>query len=340
MSIDNSQYDHLFDKTFEVNLHKLYLLDPKNLAKSILSGFGSITHFNGTMFSFKFFVQKSNQRARGIFSFNRDTSDEKNFNHFKGLDRYGSIWKFKSSGFGTSLPGIKKGLPFIDGQFEELIKTEKLPETFGDDYVEFIFSKDYNFPFNISGKIEVKKDNEVIESKSQSSIDCEIKNFKINGFKSDKFISIVFKSQKKIFNLNTRILESLKFITGRQLNPGAIETKRGVNLITEFFSDYSSNYFAIEPPLQYKDYPSDDHFESWNLFGQFIDFISKYKSKFFTPVGAEINAIIGAGPAFFDTKQLTLSVHIEGILSVLYPNFGVPSRKTLEVIDDLKSYLA
>lgn len=339
MSLDNNNYEHLFEKTFEVNLHKFYLMDPNNMSKSVFSGFGYIRYFEGKEFFFKFYVHRSNKKPSGIFSIDEDTADEKSNNHFKGVDRFGTIWKFKTTGFGVGTPGIKQGLPVIYGHFDELIKTEKLPEKFGDDFIEFIFSKKYKFPFNKSEKIEVNKDNEVIESRHESSLSCDLKNLRIEGSKSDKFIHLIFKPSRKIYNLKVRLLESLKFITGRQLNPGAIVTKKGSQLITEFYPDYSFNYFQVEPPLRYRDFPSEEHLEPWYLFGQFLNFISRYRSKYFTPLGAEINGIIGAGPAFFETKLLNLSVRIEGILKLLYPKLGIPKKNSLEDISNIENYL-
>ena len=340
MPFDPNHEQQLFEKKFEVNFPNFYLLNPNNLNNHILKGFGWVRHIAEDIFDFRLFVVQKNKKFEHSSSIKDESSDEKGYHYFRGIDEYGSLWKFNTLNIGFQLPGSSKGTYSIYGKFETLEQISHLPEKSGSNYLEFIFSDKFLFPYNKSEKIESKRGKDTIRLQYESTIDYCQNNLKIRSLKSENLIYIIFEKDRFHENYDIRILESLKFITGQQLRPGIIRKKKNTQIHSLYFAENNDNNYKIEPPIWIDKYPNDKYEYSWVLFCKILSSISKYKGQLYTPIGAEINGLIGAGPAFFETKLLNIGVRVEGILNILYPKLGVPNDIILDNISRLVQYIS
>ncbi len=340
MSFDIRKLKFLENDQFSIDLPKFYVLDPNDGNKFLLQGYGWIKK-QGDNFAFKIFPSEVSGKGNIIVAMEKFSTDKDGYSSLIGIDEYGAKWCFKTTGFGFSLPGSAEGRISINGTFNILESKSEFKNESDKQFINMYFYDKYKFPYNKVEKLEVKKDVELVTQMWENVVDCQFKNLTIRSSKFDNFIILSF--EKKIFenNFEYRILEGLQFITGRQLQPILITKYIEGNYVNKIFSKSNEKIdYHIEPPLQFYYPPSKENDNSWNLFYNFLEFISDFKGKFYSPLGSEINGLIGAGASFFETKLLVLGVRIEGLLNLLFPNLALPNDSSLKALTDLEQQVS
>lgn len=321
--------DALNNNKFSVDLLKISISDPKGEKRTTLNGCGWIRKLSDK-FTFKLFLSSTYSTNKNILDILNEWIESEKYPTVVGFDELDRKWSFKIENFGFRFLSNKVNFP-IDGVFKKLDCEHEIDCNDNREYINFYFKKNSAFPFNKLKKIDLTKDGEIFQRHNEKLVEYQYNNLAIKSETIGNFVQLVFQREKFEDYFEVRIIESLKFITGKQLKPFIIEKKKKSVSFYTLFSTYDDDIdYKIAPPIEIENHSSPKYDDAWDLFGKFLDFVSEFKGEHYSPLGAEINGLIGAGPAFFNTKLLILGIRIEGILNLLFNEMGVPEDQIIE----------
>ncbi len=338
MLISNNIAENLFKRKTEIILRKIFLLDPSDKRKSLVYGYGLIRQDEKHQINFVMYINRMNKKIKDVFELQKSSRD--NYNFFRGIDTEGRKWNFKNTFFSTSHTLSHDSHPSIYGEIKELDTILPSPPVKIPNYLEFGFTEKFKFPFTDNERIELKSEDHTKGISYENIIKIDLGDIKIESQYYDSILLIRFITNNIKKNYEYRILESLKFITGQQLKPYYVEICSSDKLEFKIFGDHYFDFnHKIKPPIKIHKYPFDHANDAWKLFKQYLDHIKSFRGEFLSPLGTEFNSIRGSASSFFETKILILCIRTEGILHILFPEFGKPSRKVKSKVSDLLNHI-
>ena len=340
MMLSNDLYDSILNFELELICSKMRLLKPGYKRRYLATGYGIIKHNRDKTIHFKMFVTHLNENISDIFKL-PNLSKGLHYHDFSATDSNGNECSIKVFSYSLSKRLDGKSNPFLSGPIEYIEILNDPPQVQMPNYVELCFRNGYEFPYNYNFKIEEKSDDGVNKSRYVSKVKFKSKDLVVNSDKFESSQIFRFFTDNQNAKYDTRILEGLIFITGQNLNPIYSERKNNNQVKTKIFGDsklISEQHFPA--PLKVEKYPSEQALDSWKIFKLYLDYISDNDYEFYTPLGSEINSLLGASTAHFETKIVILCIKIEAIIKLLFKDNSKPSKEFCEKIDNLIEFIS
>lgn len=343
--LDQKEIQNLYDEKFELDFHSFQLLNNNDRRRTGIKGNGYLKNTIDNIFEFKLYPSRdiSKKLELDYSKLVEDCKDKDGLFYFQAIDFKGRKWTFKTFSVSRSLyQWSKQGFArLIEGNTKEIRFIEKWPYHKKDDFIKIILFDQKKIPFTENEKIDKRVSNKKI-STSYRAIAKHVKgSFKIDGKQIEERTYLNLYKAGAICNqeFHIRVVESLQFILGQEINPAITISKIGNTMTNIISSNGRDETSQIEPPIQFDKYPSKDNSSIWLLFIKYLEYIAEFEKKVFHPLGAQINGVIGSGNSFLETQFLVISVAIEGILGKLYKDFAERDNKFKDQIDDLVEYL-
>jgi len=143
--------------------------------------------------------------------------------------------------------------------------------------------------------------------------------------KTDQLVNLKITPINKAIHSNSymRVIESLNFILGREINPQIIFTRIDDNLTTTICCNQNEPG-DIDSPLQFRIYPNEKSKQVWSIFSNFFYKIWSFKEKYYSPLGEETNLVIESGASSFAIQCLVICVCIEALIKRFYKTVVKP----------------
>lgn len=327
----------LIEDRFEMDFQKVFIKDKIDKRINVLTGYGHIRKIQNS-FRLKMFVK---DKITPNYYKKLEKHEDNGQNYFTALDKYGDRWYFQ--GFINSIEHASstRAVNIILVNCKYLESNAMFNRTDDEEIIELLVPIEYGIPFNKYRKEKVQDENGIISSRFKDIISYNCDEMSIEGFDLDYYVWLIIKKKTIEPHFETRVIESLKFITGRPVNQIATIIRRRKTEKLIYYSEFQyDTYYKFPPPLHIYDFSHERHTDIWILFTKFLKTVLKSRGAYYSPLGAEINGLIGAGPSYFNTKILVLCVRIEGILNLLYKNKGIPSSKYINEIKSINDLIA
>jgi len=149
--------------------------------------------------------------------------------------------------------------------------------------------------------------------------------------------------------IETRVCEALQFVVGVSISWFTLELNQGQQKTTTIQSPFNINIninsrdkqTIVLSPIRLNS--ADTNEDVWNLFGKYVCHILTYSKEEFHPISGWVRRIINARTTIVETRMLTLSVAIEGLLRIGFYKKGLMDDEiktvkiqVLDVLDKVK----
>jgi len=335
MILRNQHKESLIDGTFKLSLILFQLIDVQKTDRIVAEGHGNIKQIGKKAFHYELFYEKDKYSV----PFNdQSICDDNGDFHFVGVDSEGVKWSFKSYLYGHRYLGQQSTLLQLNGETTTLNFESKADFEIKEKRtcLKYVIPTQYELPCNASEKYRVMRDDIIIEEKYLNSVQYKSPAFEIEGRYESKSIDLTFKFSEYNERYDNRIIESLKFISGQQIEPIIKYKYTGRNISGSFYPFIKKGKIAkIESPIDFGSLNSKSLIWSWKLFEKFFLYIKDSKNTNYSSLGTEVNGLVGLSNSFFETQLLVIGVRVEGIVKILFPKLANPTKAQLNSIDQL-----
>lgn len=322
-------------------------IEAKNKLRSeVYEGPGFIQQTNDGKFKFKVYNQKKVQSSifPSVWEASKEgdiVSDEENYK-ITAYDYAGRVWQSKTLDLNIVKYGSKPKMELLlRGSVQSLTSIE-MDNNIKGNYIQFILFDLSKFPFTEYRKEKTETDDKIIRYKSHEIVDYSDSEFIINAEKTDQLVNLKITPIKKTIHSNSymRVIESLNFILGREINPQIIFTRMHNNLTTTICCKQDEPG-DIDSPLHFRSSPNEKSKQVWRIFSNFLNKIWRFKEKYYSPLGEETNLVIESWASSFSVQCLIVSVCIEGLLKKFYkpklseyfqPKEEITAKKMLKLL--------
>lgn len=141
--------------------------------------------------------------------------------------------------------------------------------------------------------------------------------------------------------IETRVVESLQFVTARTLGWTLMQKQTGGSCTTCLRSSQTERPTKLSPPVDYRqrDFAGSS---VWPLFGNYLQHVLKFsteKAHEMHPVSAWLNFVRDASSGSVFAKGLGLAIAVEGVLAAEFPAAGEPTADVASAIRDAVGFL-
>ena len=190
---------------------------------------------------------------------------------------------------------------------------------------------DISLPFNATTEMTIQSAGHERTVSRRNIAQLLVGPFELRFRKEDDSLLVEVSSATDPFppHFETRIIESLQFMTGRYLSWGLLETACGGVTKTCLRSPDRNHSSQLSAPVDYRRNDIGGRW-AWPLFGKYLQHIMVFvgDNRFeMHPLSAWLNYIRGSSAGSIFTRGLALGVAIEGILEAAFPKHGeLPAR--------------
>lgn len=318
--LDDKEIQAFRNGSFEIHCLSIKLVRPEPKPDKIL-GSGFIRQKeNSNRFEFVIYSKKTASAADIVDEFigNQDLRPGQIYpkSYYYSLectDDKGRKWK----GERILKPGVKasRNGTVVFGNFDQIWCRGKLPSKINTKSINLDFKGEYKIPFNVATHIDKTVGNKQVGGSSSRNV-LEFK-YKKNDFSisnENQYLQVEIKSKEKKLsdNFETRVSESLQFVTGHAMSWSKKTKFYGKTGQIALSTNLQKNYKGVEPPISGA-IGNDKDF--CNLFSCYMNYISSSKDITFHPISGHIRSIALASSVNVETLALVLSVSVESILS-------------------------
>jgi predicted transcriptional regulator len=337
MGLQNEFYSDYLNRRMKIDLQTFRIENNSDPEVDLLHGYGYIEYGEEENFIFTLYVDKKYDHKFVINALDSLNPSDEDI-QIIGLDVTGRDWIIFPSSFSLQQTLTENSVSRLSGESKELHLSTSSHYTDKYYYIDITIDPIYRIPFNTSRSETTKSEsNTIIAYKSLPLIEYESKSYAISGLKNEASTTVSFRFKKMANNVEKRLLECLRYITGENIHFGIVEIHNKGVCEVRIYPQPRRPKANIRPPIRIEDYPHPSANDSWRLFEAMFEFVKTEKSEQFSYLGTHINAIIGAGPAYYESQSLILSVHIEGMLLDFLEKYASISDSDKEEVKKFKA---
>ncbi|MCH7764326.1 MAG: hypothetical protein IIB95_11425, partial [Candidatus Marinimicrobia bacterium] len=307
-------FKQLFEYDLKLDIQNFQFVDKDYPGNILLNGYGYFEYSKSRQirFTLYFFPELGETVIEETI---HDYFQNKSKYRIKIVDIAGQNWETELSDTTLNTNDAPSAISYISGNCKHLSHIGHSDYKDNDCYISMYFDPKYEFPFNSSDRRSTQNSKGVtVSDKVTPEIDFDGTNLKVRGGNYGTHINIVFVLPSYTENVEFRLLECLRFITGQRIEYTLLEIHTDGDCLSKIFPTDDQVVSSIYPPIWIQEYPVEYATQSWTLCDLMFRHIRELSTKTFSILGTHINAVIGSGPSYFESQTLILAVHIEGII--------------------------
>lgn len=137
--------------------------------------------------------------------------------------------------------------------------------------------------------------------------------------------------------IELRLEEALSYVTASKVRWALCEKRIGTSREITIIPRSELNRSFLEPPLHHKGQTSNDF---WQLFGKYFEFILPYSSEdAYHPLSLQIYHVVNGSARDLSLIALVVSIAIEGVLKVCFEDLAKPQQSFIASLEKVKSLI-